>query len=174
MDKTISLSDNLYLKWKSKCGRYTVLISHSCFKKMLEMTKIHYPKEVGSSLVGCYSDNGFDSCVLDMAPLCPDSKSSTTFFYRGIKGLRKFYIKLWQSYMGEIYYVGEWHNHPNGIPIPSNTDDISQTAVAADNRVNCPENILVIVGGNLPCDQNLGVFVYSRRLGRIDLFQDEI
>lgn len=141
---------------------------------MLEITRNHYPREIGSSLVGCYSYDGFDAYVLDMAPLCPDSKVSPNFFYRGIKGLRKFYIKLWQSYMGERYYVGEWHSHPNGIPIPSNTDDISQTAVAADNRVNCPENILVIVRGNLPCEPDLGVFVYSRRRGRIDLFQDEI
>ena len=160
------------LKWKSECGRYTVSISLSCFNKMLEMAKGHYPCEVGTSLVGCYSDDGFDATVLDTAPMSSDSKGLANSFYRGIKGLRRFFAKLRRNYLGKRYYVGEWHSHPDVSPVPSSTDDENQSAIASDTKTNCPECILLIIGGNPFNAPDLGVFVYSRKRGRIDLFQD--
>ncbi|MDP3025924.1 MAG: Mov34/MPN/PAD-1 family protein [candidate division Zixibacteria bacterium] len=167
------MNNELPLKWKSKCGRYTVSISHFCFNKMLKMGKKHHPHEVGTSLVGCYSDDGFDAFVLDASPLCSDSRCYDNSFFRGIKGLRAFYNKLQQRYGGRRYYVGEWHSHPNGTPIPSHMDNMTQSAISADSETNCPESILVIIGGNLFAVPELGVFLYSCRWGRIELLYDQ-
>ena len=166
MGKNI-LTNNSSLIWKSDCKRYTVIISNSCLLKIKEMAQEHYPNEAGTSLVGCYSDDGFKASVLDLAPLSSDSTGSRTSFYRGIAGLRGFYKKLRRTFLGKRYYVGEWHSHPHGAPIPSHTDNRNQLEIAKDTKTNCPECILIIIGGSLSNFDEMGVFVYSRKRGRV-------
>lgn len=163
------LTNKPLLKWQSNCKQYTILISESCFLKMVELAQAHYPNEVGTSLVGCYSDDGFEASVLDLAPLSSDSKGTLTSFYRGVAGLQKFFVKLRKIFSGKRYYVGEWHSHPNAAPIPSGRDDRNQLAIARDTKTNCPECILVIIGGFLSNFNELGVFVYSRKRGKVIL-----
>lgn len=157
------------MKWQSECKRYTVLLSNSCFAKMLDISRGNYPKEVGTSLFGCYSSCGFEASVLGVAPVTPDSKSTTNSFYRGVAGLREFYSHLWRVYRGSRHYVGEWHSHPDAAPFPSRTDDRNQFAIATDVHTNCPECILIIVGHSLSDSDEIGVYVYSRESGRIVL-----
>lgn len=168
MDERI-LTNKSSLKWRTDCEQYTVLISESCLLKMTEIAQAHYPNEVGTSLVGCYSDSGFEASVLDLAPLSSDSKGTLTSFYRGIAGLPKFFAKLRKIFSGKRYYVGEWHSHPNAAPIPSGTDDKNQLEIANDMKTDCPECILVIIGGPLSNFNELGVFVYSRKRGKVIL-----
>lgn len=163
------LTDGTTLMWQSNCQKYTIRLSNACFLKMLEMAQSHSPNEVGTSLVGCYSDNGFEASVLDLAPLSPDSKGSRTSFYRGVAGLRKFFTKLRQAFSGKRYYVGEWHSHPDALPFPSQTDDKNQLAIAKDTNTICPECILILIGRTLSKAEEIGVFVYSRKRGRISL-----
>ena len=141
---------------------------------MTEMAQAHYPNEVGTSLVGCYSKNGFKASVLDLAPLSTDSKGTRTSFYRGTAGLRKFFTKLRKTFSGKRYYVGEWHSHPDNAPIPSSTDDQNQLAIANETKTNCPECILIIIGGNCLDLKQMGVFVYSRKHGKIELSQTQM
>ena len=155
------------LKWHSECKKYTVYISEPCLFKMTEMAQEHYPNEVGTPLVGCYSDDGFKASVLDLAPLSPDSKGRRTSFYRGTVGLRKFFTKLRQTFSDKRHYVGEWHSHPDGAPTPSGTDDRNQLDITMDTKTNCPECILIILGG--PNFNEVGVFVYSRKQGKVIL-----
>ena len=168
MDERI-LTNKPSLKWRSDCGQYTILISESCLAKITEIAQTHYPNEVGTSLVGCYSDNGFEAFVLDLAPLSSDSTGTLTSFYRGVAGLQKFFAKLRKIFSGKRYYVGEWHSHPNASSIPSGLDDRNQLAIARDGKTNCPECILVIIGGPFSNFNELGVFVYSRKRGKVIL-----
>ena len=161
------LTDGTSFRWQSDCQKYTVRLSNACFLKMAEMAQAHSPNEVGTSLVGCYSDNGFEASVLDLAPLSPDSKGSRTSFYRGVAGLRKFFMKLRQTFNGKRHYVGEWHSHPDAAPLPSQTDDRHQLAIAKDTNTACPECILIIIGYTLSNVDEICVFVYSRKRGRI-------
>ena len=166
MDERI-LTNKPLLKWHSDCEQYTVLIPEACLLKMTKMAETHYPNEVGTSLVGCYSDDGFEAFVLDLAPLSSDSKGSLTSFYRGIAGLQKFFAKLRKTFSGKRHYVGEWHSHPDAAPIPSGTDDRNQREITADRKTNCPECILIIIGGaNF---NEIGIFVYSRKRGKVIL-----
>ena len=163
------MTDSTSLRWQSDCKKYTVQLSNACFLKMTEIAQAHSPYEVGTSLVGCYSDNGFEASVLDLAPLSPDSKGSRTSFYRGVAGLRKFFMKLRQTFSGKRHYVGEWHSHPDAAPLPSHRDDRQQLAIAKDTNTACPECILILIGHTLSNVYDIGVFVYSRKQGRISL-----
>ena len=137
---------------------------------MTEMAQEHYPNEVGTSLVGSYSDDGFEASVLELAPLSSDSKGSRTSFYRGVAGLRNFFTKLRKIFSGGRYYVGEWHSHPDGKPIPSGTDNRNQLEIAKDTKTDCSECILIIIGGTDSNFDKIGVFVYSRKHGRVMLY----
>ena len=156
-------------KWQSDCQQYTVLISKSCLLKMTEMAQTHYPNEVGTSLIGCYSNDGFEATVLDLAPLSSDSKGWRTSFYRGTVGLRQFFAKLRETFSDKRYYVGEWHSHPGAAPIPSSTDERNQLKIAKDTKTDCPECILIIIGGTRLNFNEIGVFVYSRKRGKVIL-----
>src|SRR5690606_38093600 len=97
MGKGLSMS-SIPLRWVSKCTRYTVTISDSCIESIMKMAKKHYPMEVGTSLIGYYSDDGFDAFICRTAPLPPDSKGLAHTFVRGTKGMRAFFSNLLKRY----------------------------------------------------------------------------
>ena len=172
MEKNIPINSRIHSKWKSKCGRYTVTIFQSCFDKMISLSNNYYPNEIGTSLIGWYSNDGFDAYIYDIAPISSDSQSFSNMFIRGIKDLKTFYKKLLKKFKGKIYYIGDWHSHPNGFPFPSSIDDSNQIAVSNDKKTNCPESMLLLIAGNFKSKIEIGVFVYSRLKGRIILFKD--
>lgn len=156
-------------KWQSECREYNVIIPESCLTKLRKLASSHYPNEIGSSLVGCYSKCGYKAYILRPAPISSDSKGTRKSFYRGIAGLRRFFIKLREDKSGKQYYVGEWHSHPDSEPYPSTVDNKNQMSIASDVDTNCPECVLIILGGSPPDFQKLGVFVYSRTKGAVVL-----
>lgn len=157
------------LEWLSACGRYSVRLKKPAFRRMVRMAAAHAPAEVGTSLVGSYSPEGSVAIVHGLAPLSDDSQGSRFAFLRGIKGLHSFFVRLCSRFAGKRHYVGEWHSHPDAAPFPSPIDDSNQLAIAGDPAAECPECILLIVGGHCPDSPDLGVFVYSRTSGRIEL-----
>lgn len=157
------------LRWRSVCGEYEVVVTRRCFLRMRDIAIEHAPDEVGTSLVGKYSNRGHRATVLDLAPLTPDSRGGRWWFIRGVQGLREFFERISSQFQGKRYYVGEWHSHPGAAPVASRTDDKNQDDICRSNTANCPEAILVIVGGDLGTSPQLGVYVYSRECGRLDL-----
>jgi proteasome lid subunit RPN8/RPN11 len=162
---------NNYDKWVSSCGRYTVYFKKYCFEIILGISIKHLPNETGSSMVGYYSQDGFEAFIEEISLVPRDSKSSKYSFIRGTAGLRQFYKMIKSKYSGLLFYVGEWHSHPFAVPYPSATDDINQFAISNDKATNCPESILVIIGEDLKNDPNYHVYVYSRKRGRIQLIK---
>ena len=136
---------------------------------MLALARRHAPVEVGTSLIGRYSNDGWQAIVIGLAPLSEDSEGSRNEFYRGVKGLRLFYRHLLQRFHRQRHYVGEWHSHPNGPPSPSATDKANQDAIAKDHATECPEAILVILGGELSSRPDLRIFIQSRSHGLVAL-----
>ena len=136
---------------------------------MKEMARKHYPNEVGTSVVGRYSPDGFRADVLGLAPLSADSVGTRFSFLRGVKGLKQFYDRLMHRFHGQRYYVGEWHSHPDGAPQPSGTDRTNQSQIASDNSANCEEVVLIILGGDFMKNTTLNVQVYSRTSGVVQL-----
>lgn len=158
------------LLWRSKSGQYTVTIHRSAYRAMVRMAILHHPREVGTSLVGRYSNDGFRAEVLSIAPLTADSIGTRNSFVRGIQGLRQFYKRLVWRFHGQRYYVGEWHSHPDSAPHSSGIDDANQTLISRDKSANCSEVILIIVGGDFARKPELRINVYSRKNGRVLLF----
>lgn len=165
-----ALSRNLPVRWVSVCGRYRVRISDECLREMLTLSRRHLPREVGASVYGSYSRDGFEASVLGNSPAAPDSVSGRFSFRRGVEGATHFFSDLFKKTRGRQHYVGEWHSHPEGPAAPSALDNRSLRAIAADQSTDCHECILLLIGGNIEEAPMLGVYVYSRdSRGRVDL-----
>jgi hypothetical protein len=136
---------------------------------MQRLAVAHAPNEVGTCLVGQYSRDGHEAVVVALAPLTPDSKAGQWSFVRGIVGLRAFFESTRHRFRGRRHRVGEWHSHPNAAPTPSAIDDDNQMELARTETERLPEAILIIIGHDLTERPSLGVSVYSRTRGRIEL-----
>jgi len=156
------------LRWRSEDGTYTVVFARRTVLKMIKMTAFHSPNEVGTSLVGSYSKDGFRAEVLGLAPLSEDSSSGRTRFIRGVKGLKEFYERLTRQFRGRRHYVGEWHSHPGSSPERSPTDRRTHQEIAIDHDANCPEVILAVLGGD-SAKPTLEVCVHSKKRGIVRL-----
>lgn len=157
------------LEWRSECGRYTVHVDARLLKKISRISRQHTPNEVGSSLSGYYTEDGFDAFVLDTAPVPPDSSGGRTTFERGTGGLKGFFSSLTGTTEPRQHYVGEWHSHPKGGAHPSSTDAKSGMDIAYDEDVPCKEIISLILGNIWSDSPDVSVSVYSASNGAVML-----
>ena len=155
--------------WRTSDGRYQVQVSDEVVDRMRSLAIEHAPNEVGTSLVGFYSDDGSTATIDELAPLTSDSRGTRTTFVRGVLGLADYFSKVLKGSGGQRHYVGEWHSHPNGSVLASPTDDCNQLAIAKEAQTDCPEAVLMIIGGEAMSFPEIAVFVYSRTRGKMRL-----
>ena len=149
-------------------GRYGIVLKASHIKKILDECIGSLPNETGGILVGKYNERHDLAIVSDILTSPPDSNAGTTWFHRGIKGLKQKLRELWKN---NYYYLGEWHFHPFSSPNPSFTDISQIRKISKNKKYQCPEPALLVLGGNPQANFDLEVFVYSTDFGRIRLKQ---
>ena len=159
------------LLWQSKNGLYTVVLTSDCLHKIQEIAQKAYPNEVGSMLLGHYSFDGYMALITETLPVPKDSCCSKGNFSRGAKGVWNKLLSIFKTSHGKQHYIGEWHSHPNGSPHPSSLDDKILKKIATDIKVGCPEMVLMIIGRRYLQNRDIGMYVYSKTNGRIDLDQ---
>lgn len=103
------------------------------------------PNETGGIIIGKYSDDRLTAYISEISNPPDDSVKKKTFFKRGIRGLQKRLDTLWKD---SYYYLGEWHYHPDSLPTPSSSDIKQMISFSQNKKLNCPEPILIIIGGN--------------------------
>lgn len=125
--------------------RYNVTLRHKCYKQMLYYSDKANPYETGGILIGNYSKDLTTANILQITPPPKNSNHKRNSFYRSSIKLKKILDIAWEQ---GYYYLGEWHYHPNSIPIPSNIDIKQMIDFSKAKSLKCPEPILVIIGGN--------------------------
>lgn len=100
-----------------------------------------YPKETGGVLFGYYKEKNL-AFITDIWEEKSIVNKNKTRFIRGTNGLKNISDKLWKQ---NIYYLGEWHYHPNGTCDASNTDIQTIIGISENNMYKCPEPIMLIV-----------------------------
>lgn len=117
----------------------------SCqFETMIGLCRESEPLETGGLLVGRYNETYDTAEVTRVWGPPSDSVRRGASFWRGISGLQEKLDSLWRSHE---YYLGEWHYHPTGAGSPSNTDIRQMVRISRSPAYNCPEPILIVVGG---------------------------
>lgn len=125
------------------------------------------PHETGGIIIGFYT-NAHDCALVTTISRAPsDSHSGRAYFVRGVRGLQRWVDYLWR--WKHSYYLGEWHFHPDGPPIPSSTDSRQMKKIANAADYQCPEPILVIISGDPPEEWAVRAYVFPRGKNRIEL-----
>jgi integrative and conjugative element protein (TIGR02256 family) len=125
---------------------FSIRIKQLFVEDILNRCDKSLPNETGGILVGSYIDNYSCANISKVLKAPPDSRSGPTWFHRGTKGVKLQLDRLWKE--KKQYYIGEWHFHPNNSSNLSFQDIRQMKAISINKKYNCPEPILLIVGGN--------------------------
>ncbi|MFY0138653.1 Mov34/MPN/PAD-1 family protein [Bacillus cereus] len=157
------MSEILYFNTEEAVGVY---LKTELVDKIYQLCEEAYPNETGGILIGQYNLN-FEHANVTMITGAPsDSKAGKTWFYRGTTGLQELLDELWDT-QGS-YYLGEWHYHPDGASSPSIQDLIEMKAISMNEKYNCPEPLLLIVGGSSTHQTfNCSMYIYLRNKNRL-------
>lgn len=136
----------------------SIRISKKALEDLYRFCNEGYPDETGGILIGSYLDNSIAEVSYITGPTT-DSKRKRCNFTRGTKGINKLLDGLWEKGM---YYLGEWHFHPDGTSTPSNIDIETMISIARNNKYKCPEPILIIVSGRLNIEYKEMVYLYTQ------------
>lgn len=123
-----------------------VILENKAYCSLSEITSNSGRFETGGILIGYYDVLRQNAIVTEITNAPKDSKSGGTWFLRGVSGLKQLLIHRWK--IKEEYYLGEWHFHPKSSPKPSFVDISQMKQISKDNRYNCKEPLLLIVGEN--------------------------
>jgi integrative and conjugative element protein (TIGR02256 family) len=148
--------------FQSQDQRFNISLNLTIVTQMKYYAVLAGQFETGGILIGSYNAE-LDTATITLVSGPPsDSKAGRTWFIRGTKGLKKLLHKAFEN--AGTYYLGEWHYHPFASPVPSGQDIRQMKQIAADVKYNCPEPIMIILGGN-PYDQGalLNAFVFPRK-----------
>lgn len=138
-----------------------VSISGVVMKKHLSECKKSNRNETGGVLWGRYNDARTVALVTGLSGPPRDSRRGGFSFKRGIAGLQKIVDALWNAPVRK-YYLGEWHFHPFASSEPSPIDIAQMQEHAMDQKLQCPEPILVILGGDPRREWSVSVSVFMR------------
>jgi integrative and conjugative element protein (TIGR02256 family) len=136
---------------------YTVTLSAPSIQQIVAECSKAGANETGGILIGHYSEDGKTAFVFEATARPDDSVAGRTTFQRGTKGLRTILHSRWKT--GQ-YYVGEWHFHPGGAPEPSSDDFESMKSIAANPNYQCPEPVMIILGGDPSGSYSLSASVF--------------
>ena len=121
----------------------TVRIEDGVMQTIQQKSLASYPNETGGFLVGKYDSNkiAYVSLLIE-----PTQKHGTPCSYqRSTKGMKKIWDRLFsQGYI----YLGEWHSHPNGSCMYSQTDFQSIESIANSEEVHITHPLMLIVSVN--------------------------
>ena len=133
-----------------------------CIKKYSQ--NISLGTEMGGILIGCYRGKHAD--VSSVTHPQNNDRKLKYGFHRRIDGHQEIARKKWNRSKRVLTYLGEWHTHPESVPIPSQTDLKSWKNLV---RV-CKRDMIFIIGGT----QKIWVGYAKYRHGHIVIEQSGI
>lgn len=138
---------------------YNVCLSKILLNSMQILCEASSPNETGGILIGHYTEDNNTAIITEFLTAPSDSDSGFTWFYRGTSGVIQKLNTIWNE--KRHYYIGEWHYHPNSSSSLSNQDIKQMKSISKIKSYNCPEPILLIIGGNASLWEN-SVYVFPQ------------
>jgi len=133
------------IRFKSADNQFKLEISDLIINEIHKKCLNAGNNETGGILVGKYSLDRHTAIINKITGPPKGSIQGECTFERGVIDFNKV---LGKDPFLRNRYVGEWHYHPNSSPQPSIVDNFQMKKNAAKKSLNCPETILLIIGGN--------------------------
>lgn len=143
--------------FSEETNSFKIQLSDKLKRKIFRICQKSYPNESGGILIGKYSSDLKTAIIYSITDAPSDSKMGKTWFKRGVNGLQELLNRKWVK--SQQFYLGEWHFHPNGTPIPSQTDIQEMRKISKNHNYNCPEPILLIAS-NYNEHWELGEYIF--------------
>jgi len=148
-------------RWKAQQREYLLEINNSILNKIEDECIRANSVETGGILIGNYSDDLKTAFISDATKQPVDSSFGSTWFFRGVVGLKRILLKKWHN-DERAYYIGEWHYHPAFNTKPSKTDISQMKKISNSVEYQCKEPILLIVARNSQLCLSMRIFIFPR------------
>lgn len=102
-------------------------------------------KEAGGVIVGRRLLNSEGIVIDDVSTPMANDIRRRTFFRRNRADHQDFVVQRWSESNGTCNYFGEWHTHPQAIPLPSEYDRHQWRRIL--KQVNDVEELFFIIVG---------------------------
>lgn len=122
-------------------------LADDAMRQMVREVRRHRRSETGGVLIGFYSEDLCCVHVLEATGPGRFSFHAPFAFMRGVKDLQR---AVDSAGADGLYYVGEWHSHPGRSASPSAQDIRQMQEISASDGYNCPEPVLIVIGGADP------------------------
>lgn len=131
------------MKLKNEIRNVEIEISVDLVNQIGLIGTDHYPNEFGGFLIGYYSDDNKTLLITDI--ILPNKCEGLPFsFLRSSEGIEKTLKELYDQ-EPKKYYVGEWHTHPNGATMYSQTDLKAMISIEKCSTVKIHNPVLLIL-----------------------------
>ena len=123
-----------------------VAVALEVIRKLRDIQKTHsFRKESGGIIVGYYENSLGELLISDLTFPQADDVCRRYRFVRKTTGHQEIMDALWEKSGRKKSYLGEWHTHNQGIPIPSPLDKLNWKKIAKRDQ-NFDVLYFVIVG----------------------------
>lgn len=148
------------LEFISDDQKFGVKMKRKEICRMLKICRDARDQEVGGILIGTYDLENRYALVKSISDAPCDSLQSRNWFQRGVQGLQDMLNYSWQE--DRQFYLGEWHFHPYSNSQASPLDVQQMRDISLSKTSNCPEPILLILGGNPRKSWEISAYVFPR------------
>ena len=147
----------------------SIIIDDKVVTQLIKAGRKHYPREFGGLLVGSYSEDR--KTVAIVHTILPKKYASSKYsFERGVEGLREK-LENYYSQIPPVYYVGEWHTHPDNPAVPSYTDCNALQKIVNDENVSITNPILLIISIKPECEELCFYVVFKKKIYKYEEVQ---
>ena len=147
-------------------GKFGIHIPCRHLQCLMSMCSGAGEMETGGILIGKFDEARLVANITGIYGPPNDSKQTRNRFWRGVEGLQALLDRAWQS---QEYYMGEWHYHPMGSSQPSFIDIGQMERISKSDKYNCPEPILLVIGGVFPESMSIAAYVFPRGQDSVQL-----
>lgn len=117
-------------------------ISESLFDSLCKYALEYYPSEFGGFLLGKYSTD-YKKVYIEDVILPKKFKGTPTKFCRSVIGIEDVFKQAY--YEKGLFYIGEWHSHPDGNSMFSNDDFRAMKQIVEEKTVLIKNPVLLIL-----------------------------
>lgn len=128
-----SLGDAAHL-WRFPERGCAVQIPGEVLAAMRKMAASAKPRETGGTLIGHYSEDYRMALMTHALEAKTGARKERSRFYRPPDDVDSQLAQAYERSGGLTHYLGEWHTHPEAVPIPSSTDLSTLGGLARSRR----------------------------------------
>lgn len=143
--------------------RATIWLPVSVLRRMVVAAERHGAHETGGMLVGYEGgESASEIVVTDLIDAGPRATRDEYAFCADGGWQRKQLARLYKESGRVSTFLGDWHSHPHGLPLPSKVDVKTAARTAANERARAPRPLTVILGREEDDEWILGAFRYEQ------------